>query len=202
MRADETSRPPADHPRPHAAPGAPPVDDLDGWPTGRLLSSAARLVEHAWNAHLSAWGLSHAGLAALHVLLGGPLTQRELASRVQVEDQTMSRTLERLERSGFVERHRDPGDRRRLLVSLTDAGRESFRRAGDLEVAESFFAALGDDLLPVRRALAAIVRHHSGLRWPDGHQDAGGPGPANGDGPHRAARPSPPAQDSPRTGRS
>lgn len=202
MRADESSRPPADHSRPYADHGAPPGDDLSDWPTGRLLSAAARLVEHAWNAHLSAWDLNHAGLTALHVLLGGPLTQRELAARVQVEDQTMSRTLERLERSGFVERHRDPGDRRRLLVSLTDAGREAFRRAGDLDVAESFFAALGDDLLPVRRALAAIVRHHSGLRWPDGHQDPGGPGPVTGDSPHRAARSSPPPPDCPGAGRS
>jgi DNA-binding MarR family transcriptional regulator len=143
-------------------------DDLDDWPTGRLLSAAARLVEHAWNAHLARWDLNHAGLAALHVLLGGPLTQRELASQVQVEDQTVSRTVERLERSGYVERHRDPDDRRRIVVSMTMQGRTTCLRAEDPGVAEGFFAALGDDLPPLRRALSAIVRHHSGLRWPGG----------------------------------
>jgi DNA-binding MarR family transcriptional regulator len=151
-------------------PGSP-ADDLDAWPTGRLLSSAARLVEHAWNAHLARWDLNHAGLAALHVLLGGPQTQRELATRVQVEDQTLSRTVERLERSGYVERHRDPGDRRRIVVSLTTQGRAACLRAGDATVAEGFFAALGDDLVPLRRALTAIVRHHAVLRWPDGQHD-------------------------------
>jgi DNA-binding MarR family transcriptional regulator len=151
------------------------VDDLDTWPTGRLLSSAARLVEHAWNVHLARWDLNHAGLAALHVLLGGPLTQRELAARVQVEDQTMSRTVERLERSGYIKRRRDPGDRRRIVVSLTSGGRATCLRAGDGIVAEGFFAALGDDLQPLRRALTEIVRHHSGLRWPDGQHDCPGP---------------------------
>lgn len=153
-----------------------PGDDLDDWPTGRLLSASARLVEHAWNAHLARWDLNHAGLAALHVLLGGPLTQRELAYRVQVEDQTMSRTVERLERSGYVERHRDPDDRRRIVVSLTTEGRATCLRAGDLGIAEGFFAALGEDLQPLRRALAAIVRHHSGLRWPAGQHEYPPPG--------------------------
>jgi DNA-binding MarR family transcriptional regulator len=156
-------------------PGSP-ADDLDEWPTGRLLSAAARLVEHAWNGHLARWDLNHAGLAVLHVLLGGPLTQRELATRIQVEDQTMSRTVERLERSRYVERHRDPGDRRRIVVSLTTQGRGAYLRAGDPGIAEGFFAALGEDLQPLRRALTQIVRHHSGLRWPDGQHEYPGPG--------------------------
>lgn len=155
-------------------PGSPA--DLDEWPTGRLLSAAARLVEHAWNAHLARWDLNHAGLAVLHVLLGGALTQRELATRVQVEDQTISRTVERLERSGYVERQRDPGDRRRILVSLTPPGRATYLRAGDPGVAEGFFAALEADLPPLRRALIAIVRHHSGLRWPEGQHEYPPPG--------------------------
>lgn len=154
----------------------PPVDDLDRWPTGRLLSAAARMVEHAWNAHLARWDLNHAGLTVLHVLLTGSLTQRELATQVQVEDQTVSRTVERLERSGYVERHRDAADRRRIVVSLTASGRAACLRASDPAVAEGFFAALGDDLQPLRRALTAIVRHHSGLRWPDGQQEYPGPG--------------------------
>jgi DNA-binding MarR family transcriptional regulator len=170
MRADDRPGSPADRPGPPAD-RPPPATNLDEWPTGRLLSAAARLVEHAWNAHLARWDLNHAGLAALHVLLGGPLAQRELANRVQVEDQTLSRTVERLERSGYVERRRDPVDRRRIVVTLTAQGRGTCLRAGDPTVAEGFFAALGEDLQPLRRALTEIVRHHSGLRWPDGQQE-------------------------------
>ncbi|HEY6794869.1 MAG TPA: MarR family transcriptional regulator [Kineosporiaceae bacterium] len=143
------------------------MDELDHWATGRLLSAAARLVEHEWNSHLAPWDLNHAGLAALHVLLPGPTTQRELAAAVQVEDQTMSRTLERLERSGYVERRRDDSDRRRVVVTLTPAGRAACLRAGDLEVAEALFRGTVDDLPGLRAALAALVRRFSQQRWPD-----------------------------------
>jgi DNA-binding MarR family transcriptional regulator len=142
------------------------MDELDRWATGRLLSAAARLVEHEWNAHLAQWDLNHASLAALHVLLSGPLTQRELAAAVQVEDQTMSRTVERLERSGYLERRRDPADRRRITVTLTAAGRATCLRAGDVEVAEGFFTGGVDDVQALRTALCQLIRHLSSQRWP------------------------------------
>jgi MarR family transcriptional regulator, organic hydroperoxide resistance regulator len=142
------------------------MDDLDRWATGRMLSAAARLVEHEWNTHLAQWDLNHASLAALHVLLGGPLTQRELATAVQVEDQTVSRTVERLERSGYVERRRDPTDRRRIVVTLTGSGRATCLRAGDVTVAESFFDGGVDDVQALRASLTQIIRHLSSQRWP------------------------------------
>ena len=69
-------------------------EGMSDWPTGRLLSTAARLVEHAWVEVLDELGLTHAGLIVLHVLGEGPFSQRELARRARVETQTMSRTLE------------------------------------------------------------------------------------------------------------
>src|SRR5450755_3591680 len=155
------------------------MDELDRWATGRLLSAAARLVEHEWNTHLARWDLNHASLAALHVLLSGPLTQRELAAAVQVEDQTMSRTVERLERCGYVERRRDDADRRRITVTVTESGRGTCLRAGDVEVAEGLFTGGVDDVKGLRTALAQIIRHLSSQRWP-----AAGPGAATRGEPH------------------
>jgi DNA-binding MarR family transcriptional regulator len=142
------------------------VDDVDTWPTGRLLSAAARLVEHEWNTHLARWDLNHASLAVLHVLTAGPVTQRELAAAVQVEDQTMSRTVERMERSGYVVRRRAEADRRRVVVSLTDLGRRTCLRASDIAVAEGYFTETVEDVEGLRRALVAVVRHRSRERWP------------------------------------
>jgi DNA-binding MarR family transcriptional regulator len=143
------------------------MDELDRWATGRLLSAAARLVEHEWNGHLAQWGLNHASLGVLHVLLSGPLTQRELAAAVQVEDQTMSRTVERLERSGHVERRRDDADRRRVVVTLTASGRVTCLRASDIEVAEGYFEHVSvEDLQALRRTLTGVIRHLSSQRWP------------------------------------
>ena len=88
------------------------ADDLTSWPTGRLLSTAARLVEGAWAARLAEQGLTHDGLMALHELgQSQPLPVLELASRCQVTPQTMTRTLDRLERDGLVRRERAAGDR-------------------------------------------------------------------------------------------
>ena len=52
--------------------------------------------------------MTHAGLLALHALRSGPRAQRELAAASMVEEQTMSKVLDRLERAGYVTRERDP----------------------------------------------------------------------------------------------
>jgi MarR family transcriptional regulator, organic hydroperoxide resistance regulator len=161
------------------------VDEVEAWPTGRLLSTAARMVEHAWNGHLARWHLNHAGLAVLHLLARQAMTQRELAGRVQVQEQTLSRTVERLERSGYLERHRDAADRRRNLVRLTATGRAVLLEAGPEAAAEALFDPAGDDVAALRRALIALVRHQAGQRWPepvpgapDPPDTPTGPGPA------------------------
>lgn len=127
---------------------------IDTWPTGRLLSMAARAVEHAWYARLEELGLSHAGLVVLDLLAGGPRSQVDLAVGARVQVQTMSRTLARLERDGLVERVRDDSDARRRLVSRTDEGAEVWNAAKTLET-ELFPAAVDDGAL--RAHLLAIM---------------------------------------------
>jgi len=162
------------------APLLGPVDPPEEWHTGRLLVTAARLLEHAFGALLAEHDLTVAGMTVLHVLRDGPLAQNELAQRCQVEAQTMSRTVERLERSGYVERTRAADDRRRLCVARTPAGHQ---------VAE-LLAERTSRALPVldeleepevfRRQLLHIVRRVGGDRWqrgcdPSAPQDRDGP---------------------------
>jgi DNA-binding MarR family transcriptional regulator len=135
------------------------------WPTGRLLSTASRLVEHAWLEALTHLGLSHAGLIVLHLLESGPSTQVELAGLARVEAQTMSRTIERLEREGFVERHQDAADRRRRVVARTASGAAVFGRARRNE-AELFPEVA--DLPGLRAALLGIIGASGGGRWAEG----------------------------------
>ncbi len=139
-----------------------PGDGMSDWPTGRLLSTAARLVEHAWVEVLDELGLTHAGLIVLHVLAEGPFSQRELAHRARVETQTMSRTLERLEREGYVTRTRDPRDARRHLVTRTEAGAAAWRAARSRE-AELFPPLSQHDAL--RASLMEIIDAVSAKRW-------------------------------------
>jgi MarR family transcriptional regulator, organic hydroperoxide resistance regulator len=137
---------------------------MEGWPTGRLLSTAARLVEHAWADALERLDLTHAGLIALHLLGDGPLNQTDLAKRARVQTQTMSRTIDRLERGGLVTREHDPGDRRRQIVRRTDAGEAAFLSTRTVEA--DLFPAL-DDPAALRDALLQIIVSASDQRWDD-----------------------------------
>lgn len=140
-----------------ASPGNAESDAPHTWPTGRLLVTASRLAEHAWNAHLAAHGLSHAALVVLHLLESGPRTQRDLAEHCQVEAQTMSRTLDRMERGGLVLRAPDPGDRRRRQVRRTDEGARAFSAAADPDFAERLLLGDDPDREAFRRVLVSMV---------------------------------------------
>lgn len=132
--------------------------DPAGWPVGRLLSAAARRVERDWNAHLASWDLNHASQPVLVILLRGPRTQAELASMCEVTEQTMSRVLARIERTGYVTRSAHATDRRKHLFAVTDAGRAAVVAASDPVAAEEMVT---DGLTPEQvdqlRALLLLV---------------------------------------------
>jgi DNA-binding MarR family transcriptional regulator len=133
------------------------MPDMDRWPTGRLLSTAARLVEHSWNEKLGAIGLTHAGVIAMEVLsANGPMTQAQLAQLVRVQAQTMGKTLSRLEAHGHISRQRSTSDRRSHVVSLTERGREAVAQAADMERSVLAAASIDPDVL--RQELQAVVR--------------------------------------------
>jgi DNA-binding MarR family transcriptional regulator len=67
---------------------------------------------------------SYLVLLALRDASEGRLTQRELMASVQRTSGTLSVRLARLERAGYVDRERDPDDRRGAVVTLTARGQE------------------------------------------------------------------------------
>ncbi|UKA61447.1 MarR family winged helix-turn-helix transcriptional regulator [Arthrobacter sp. FW306-04-A] len=133
------------------------MPDMERWPTGRLLSTAARLVEHAWNEKLRGMGLTHAGVIVMEVLaVKGPTTQSMLAQIVRVQAQTMGKTLSRLEAHGHVSRARGISDRRSQVVSLTEAGGRTLGLATQLE--REVLEPVPVDTAKLRRELQALVR--------------------------------------------
>ncbi len=62
---------------------------------------------------------------------GGPATSSALARQEQISAQSMGSTLGGLEARGLVERRADPDDGRRVVLSVTEAGRAVLRSRRD-----------------------------------------------------------------------
>jgi DNA-binding MarR family transcriptional regulator len=98
-------------------------------------------------------GISLAQFHVLEPLADGPRTNRQLAESAGITSPTATRMIDGLVTRGVVTRVEDPTDRRAVLISLTDAGREAltaklgeYRRvreqiAGTLEPEERLAAA-------------------------------------------------------------
>jgi DNA-binding MarR family transcriptional regulator len=65
---------------------------------------------------------------------GGPATSSALARLEQISPQSMGATLSALETRGLVERHPDPADGRRVVISLSEAGLQALRNKRNARV--------------------------------------------------------------------
>lgn len=70
-------------------------------------------------------------MPALHMLAmaSTPLTPGRMSDVLGVSPGRVSAILDRLEKKGMVVRETDPSNRRNVLVSITDAGREADQKA-------------------------------------------------------------------------
>lgn len=75
------------------------------------------------------------------------MTQRELMDMLQVRSASLSELLQKLDRHGFIIREKDETDRRNVILSLSDRGRDAIdeHRQARQERVESLFSALSED---------------------------------------------------------
>ena len=132
------------------------MSDTDLWTTERLLTTAARLTENAWNERLLEIGITHAGFIALRAIeANGRISQVELAEQLHVTAQTVGRALARLEQQGLVSRQSSESDRRAFLVSLTQLGR--FRLAETERHEQEFMLILHRASPSLRHLLIKLI---------------------------------------------
>lgn len=87
---------------------------------GYWVGSMARALERAVNEELSPHGITIRQVQILACLaLRKQLSQIELADIVGIEPSTLVRTLDRMERDGWVERLPAPDDRRKKIIRAT-----------------------------------------------------------------------------------
>jgi len=95
----------------------------------------------------------------MHLRIGDGLTQSELAEEICVQPATLTRSLDRLSRSGLVERRVDAEDQRVSRVYLTEAGRalgQSIERVWDELEVLSFANLTGEERILLRRLLLQV----------------------------------------------
>jgi DNA-binding MarR family transcriptional regulator len=97
------------------------------------MHTTVRAFDAVYRELLSEHGLSYPQYIAL-MTVGehGPLTVGRLGELMQLDSGTLSPLLKRMEAAGLVRRARDPEDERRVLVSVTSAGRDRLGALGDV----------------------------------------------------------------------
>ena len=94
-----------------------------------LLTRLARLVYKA--ASEEALGMKLKAYATLSVLRNGPVPQQDLCIAMHLDPNNCVLMLNEMEAAGHVRRSRDPADRRRHIVEITDGGRRAVARSDE-----------------------------------------------------------------------
>jgi len=133
---------------------------------GVLLYRLSRASGEGLGGALAAVDMRAPEFAILHHLYAeGPLSQQQLGRALRIHASNLVAMIDQLEGGGLVIRRRDPDDRRRYLLELTDAG---VRRLADAERAAQ--EAEAEMLAPLtsaererlRRYLTRLAGHSCG----------------------------------------
>lgn len=89
------------------------------------LMRASESINNRLNRHLAEQNLTISQFGVLEALLHlGPLNQKSLAEKLLKSGGNITLVIDNLEKSGWVERHQNPKDRRSVLIHLTEEGKE------------------------------------------------------------------------------
>jgi DNA-binding MarR family transcriptional regulator len=125
-----------------------------------LLARVGRAQQSRFADRVGTVGLRPKHFAVLNaVALSDGASQQELGGRMGLDPSGLVGAIDELEEMGLVERRRDPADRRRNAVALTEEGTATLRRARRLvsESARDLLGALDDREVETLVALLAKV---------------------------------------------
>ncbi|MFI6237568.1 MarR family winged helix-turn-helix transcriptional regulator [Micromonospora sp. NPDC050784] len=146
----------------HAAPQSPAgLSTTASWLLNQTASHATRLLSEGFAAH-DLRGYHYRLLATLAE--DGPASQADLGRRCGIDRSDVVAAINDLAGRGLVVRAPDPADRRRNVISATDAGADEARRMGaTLErVQDDLLAPLSaSEREQLMRLLTRLLDHHS-----------------------------------------
>ena len=133
---------------------------------GYLINRVARAFANRLGDELRAHGVGIGQWAVLlHLWSVDGMTQAQLSRRVAIEQPTMVRTVDRMERDGLVRRTPDPDDRRATRVTLTEHGwnlRDALVPLAAGVNRDATKALTDDEVETLRRLLRKLVASEAG----------------------------------------
>lgn len=91
---------------------------------GFITNKASKKIADVFNDRLTSHGITRVQWMALYYLLkDGKASQKELAEKMNVKESTIVRLIDRLEKEDYVERVKEPQNRRITYIVLTDSGK-------------------------------------------------------------------------------
>lgn len=151
---------------PGPVPGTPRQDFPLAGHTGVLLHKAGLLIQEEVDQALAAQGFRVRTFMVLAALAGGAeLSQQDLSRVVNLDPTTMVALIDELEQAGQVERRRNPADRRRYILGLTEVGRRAMAEAEVVanEAERAFFARLPEGRRELLHDMLGTLLEN---RWP------------------------------------
>jgi DNA-binding MarR family transcriptional regulator len=128
---------------------------------GYLLKHAQLRLRELTGKALEPFGIDGRQLAVLLAIDDRvPQSQQEIARRLDVDRTSMVALVDELERKGLAERQSVTGDRRKNVVALTEAGKDTVRKATKASNAaeREFLAKLSEtEAAAFRRLLQTVV---------------------------------------------
>lgn len=129
-----------------------------------LMARASALTSAGFHNQVNALGLQVFEWRIMAVLYGTKgVTVGGIARRCLIKQPSVTKNIDRMEERGLVQRSPSPGDRRQVIISLTDQGTEIVadlvRRAKlhEAEVLEDFTA---EEAVILKRILRRLIERH------------------------------------------
>ncbi|MDQ1723042.1 MAG: hypothetical protein QOG52_70 [Frankiaceae bacterium] len=133
-------------------------------PLAILLLEGGQAAQDNLRDTLKATGLKpRHGQLLMRLSQGGATSQQDLLEELDLDPSVLVGLLNDLEAEGLVERVRDPADRRRHIVALSDKGAKAMQELqGQIaDVEARLFAGISPDVRDVlRRALHSVCTGH------------------------------------------
>ena len=125
-----------------------------------LVSIAAKVIRNAVDDRLDAekTGITALQYGILRIIEHGPETITEISKKQMLDPSTLVPAVDTLERNGFARRTKDPKDRRRTPVEITDQGLALLARFPMLNEEDALVKAVNEMSADHQQQLLALMR--------------------------------------------